>query len=119
MQEYDHKAKIKYDNDPGPVIFNWHWPRGTFDERMSALELAAFVMPHMPSVLPMLAGDPKIQAEFLILLMKLATTPANVLDEVVPWIKSVVRTSDNDTIQMDLRAKPAKNRRPLHFIVST
>jgi len=96
-----HRAEVSERDGSDTVLFRWHWPRGTFDPRMSALELAAFVLPHMPHILPLLGQWPQIQREFAALLVRAASAP----DEVVPWIKSVVRTGPDDILLLNLGAK--------------
>lgn len=103
-QEYHHRAEITYDGQP-TVRFAWHWPRGTFDKRMSALEIAAFVLPHMPSILPFFSGHPQVHAEFQAMLNRLTTWPVQVLDEVVPWIRRLDYTEEDEILQLDVGAK--------------
>lgn len=98
-----HRAELRGADDGGPMTFRWHWPRGTFDKRMSALELSSFVITHMPAVLFYLEGRAKEQ--FALLLQKITQTPPEKLDEVVPWIRSLIKTSDDDMIIMSLDAK--------------
>ncbi len=107
-QQYQHRAEIDAkqsiaSNDP--ILFKWHWPRGTLAQRMSALELATFLLPHMPCVLPLLSDHPNIYLDFQNLLLRLTTWPKQIIDEVVPWIKSVTRTSDHDVIELAIGGK--------------
>jgi hypothetical protein len=41
-----------FHDDGGPITFSWAFPRGTFDQLMSIRELAEFLLPHMPCILP-------------------------------------------------------------------
>ncbi len=84
---------------------------------MSALEIATFILPHMPSIFPLLEDHPKVQAEFGNLLMRLVTFPKSILDEVVPWIKTVIRTEENDIIELDIGSKTPLVVGPSHFIM--
>lgn len=100
----NHRANVPVD-DGGPIVFKWHWPRGTFSKRMSGHELASFIMPHMSSILPYLSGNKRIYAEFEAMLVKIATSSIEALDQVLPWIKPVIRTEDDDIIEMSIGAK--------------
>ena len=111
---YEHKVDgLDQWDDGEPVLFRWHWPRGTFDARMSALELAEFVLPHMPSILPFLSYHPRAYAEFEAMLVVLATSPKSAIDEVVPWIKPVVRTADFDYLELCIGNKATQTRKQL------
>lgn len=102
---YSHRAEVAPD-DGKPVTFRWHWPRGTFDKRMSAYELASFVLPHMGAIVGMglLKHHPRVEAEFRAMLTQLATQPKAVLDRLLPWIKPVVRNEQDDIIEMAITA---------------
>lgn len=104
--KWHHRADIPKD-DGGPITFKWHFPRGTLSKRMSALELTEFIIFHMPGVLPLLggAGNERVQSHFEAMLVTLATTPKDKLDELLPWIKSVCRQEDDDVIEMRIDAK--------------
>jgi hypothetical protein len=115
-----HAATVPPD-DGGPVVFRWHWPRGTFDERMSALEIAAFILPHMPHVLPYLSECPRVYSEFEALLNRLVSLPAAALDEVLPWIKTVCRSrrvEEDDVIELELGARASVVPAPAHFVLA-
>lgn len=106
---FNHRTWIPPD-DGGPVTFQWHWPRGTFDARMSALELAEFLMPHMPHVLPFFVGHPRVYAQFEAMMIRFATWPKEALDELATWVKPVVRTGEDDLIELaihNLQPQPA------------
>lgn len=108
-QEYHHRAEITYDGTP-TVRFAWHWPRGTFDKRMSALEIAAFVLPHMHALLPFFTNHPQVHAEFQAMLNRLVSWPVQVLDEVVPWIRRLDYTEEDEILQLDVGAKEVPPR---------
>lgn len=112
--EYRHRAVIGQD-DGEPITFKWHWPRGTFDARMSAYELAAFVLPHMPSIVPLLGNHPRVQREFQAMLVVLATSPREAIDRLVPWIKPVIKTCDDDIIEMSVGAVAPQPVGPTYF----
>lgn len=113
----EYRAEVPPD-DGGPITFNWHWPRGTFDERMSALEIAAFLLPHMPAILSMrlLKSQPRVEQEFQAMLVRLATWPKEALDELCTWVKPVVRTSEDDLIQMEIGCKVPQPDGPTYFV---
>jgi hypothetical protein len=98
---YKHKVNIPVD-DGKPHVFKWHFPRGTFEKRMSAYEIAAFILPHMPSIATFFTG--RVRAEFDAMLVALATSPAMALNRVLPWIKPVIRTEDDDIIELCIGA---------------
>jgi hypothetical protein len=97
MFNLQHKAYVPED-DGLATVFRWHWPRGTFEKRMSAYEIASFLLPHMPSVATFFTG--RIRAEFDAMLVVLATSQKTAIDEVLPWIKPVIRTEDDDIIEL-------------------
>ena len=116
--EFHHRAQIN-DDGSDSVQFRWHWPRNLLQKRMSALELAEFILPHMPSILPLLSDHPKVYAEFQILLMRLVTWPkSQVLDELLPWIKTVIRGEEDDIIVMDLGSKNPQPIGPIYSLPS-
>ncbi len=117
LAEYlEHKAIIKYDGTD-TVQFRWHWPRGTFDRRMSALEIAAFIVPHMSAILScnLFGGHPKIQTEWAALLERFVTWPAQVLDEVKPWVRRIDHNEADEILLLDLGAKEPPKDACLHF----
>src|SRR5262245_32843820 len=111
---YTHRADVPPD-DGEAVTFLWHWPRGTFERRMSARELAAFLLPQLPFVLPLLSDHPRVYAEFRALLVRLASWPAAALDEVVRWCKPRIQEGPDDLIELNLRGAPAPPG-PRHFL---
>ncbi len=111
------------------VTFRWHWPVGTFRRRMSALEIAALVLPHMPSITGLLSMYPRAQKQFAAMLVKLATPEilariANIdglvpgteiydrverqrkeaIDHVVPWIRRVERCEEDEILELNIGA---------------
>jgi hypothetical protein len=117
LKEVSHRAVVT-DDGSDTVVFKWHWPRGTFDRRMSALEIANFVLPHMGAILDrgILQDHPKVQAEFAVLLNRLALWPQQVLDEVVPWIRRLDFTEEDEILLLDLGAKQLPPE-PVHFVL--
>lgn len=117
MKKWHHRVQIrKIPRDDH--VFLWHFPRGTLEPRMSAYELGLVLLPKMPGVVQFLP-DGRIREEFIAILMNLATNPKSVLDEILPWIKPVVRTEESDVIEMCITAKhvdeaPRKISLPCH-----
>ena len=99
-----HRVEIPAD-DGGPIVFKWHFPRGTFDARMSAKEIAPFLLGHMPAIVPLLSDHPRVAAEFQSMLVKLATSREEVLDEVLSWIQPMIRTESDDLIVLNIRER--------------
>ena len=83
---------------------------------MSAYEIASFVLPHMPSISPLLAHHPRVKAEWDAMLVMLATSPREVIDRIVPWIKPLIRTDENDILEMNLFA-PEIDDGPKYFVM--
>lgn len=96
-----HKTYIPAD-DGQAIVFKWHWPRGTFEKRMSACEIATFLMPHMPSVATFFTG--RVRTEFDAMLTTLITSPKTAIDQVLPWIKPVLKTEEDDIIELSIGA---------------
>lgn len=71
---------------------------------MSAYELGLVLLPKMQGVAQFLPPG-KIRNEFMAIVTTLATSPKTALDEIVPWIKPVVRTEESDIIEMCITAK--------------
>lgn len=101
-EPYTHRAGEPVADGNQFCTFRWHWPAGTFAPRMSAFELAQFILPHMPHVSPFLAHHPLIRAEFDAVFVLLATNPRAAVDRVLPWIRSVVREADDEWIEISL-----------------
>ena len=113
--KYNHKVSVPED-DGGPITFRWHFQRGLLEPRMSAYELAQFVLSHMPTLYTFFEGHKRVQAEFAAMLIMLATSPKEAIDEVLPWIKSVVREADADVIYMSLFDKTPQESKRKFFI---
>jgi hypothetical protein len=99
-----------------PIVYRWHWPRGTFDLRMSAWEIAAFVLPHMASILPFFACYPRVYWHWQSLLNRLILWPKEVIDEVVPWVRRVEHCEADEILELNIGATelPAA---PVHFVL--
>lgn len=111
----NHTARIPADNGE-EITFRWHLPRGTLRHRMSAMELAEFLVPHMPSVLPLFSNHPRVYAEWQVMLLMLVTQPKEVIDRLVPWMKSVTRTADSDIVEMNLHAVAPQAAGKVYFL---
>lgn len=87
-----HRAEIPQD-DNGEISFRWHFPPGTLKPRMSGLELATFLMGHMPTIIGcgLLRDHPRIHNEFCRIWLLFQMTPDAVLDDILPWVQSVDR----------------------------
>ena len=99
MNAYTHRAKVPVD-DGSLISFKWHFPRGTLEPRMSGFELATLVLSHMPAIIPLLQG--RMQQEFQAMLVLLATSPKTATHRLLPWIRSVIKTQDDDIIHLSL-----------------
>lgn len=62
-----HRAAVPKD-DGSEIIFKWHFSPGVLRPRMSALELAEFLLGHMPSIVPLLSDNPRVQQQFKMML---------------------------------------------------
>lgn len=113
---YAHRTQMPTMDDGEPVTFKWHFPRGTFEPRMSAFEIAAFILPHMPSILPLLSGHERIQRDFETMMLLLVTSPRRAIDEVLPWIRSVMHTEEDDIIHLELGATHV-DPGPVYFLM--
>ena len=112
--DWTHKAIIPPD-DGEQINFKWHFPRGLLDKRMSGFELAQFVLYHMSGVIKcgLLEGHPRIVAEFEAMFVKLATSPKEVIDQVLSWIRVEWHEQEDDIIHMSLFDQtPQKERKP-------
>jgi hypothetical protein len=123
--EWRHYAKVPPDRGDD-ITFKWHFPAGTLRARMSGLELATFLMEHMPAIIGMglLADHPRVHAEFCRIWHLFQTTPAKSLDQLVPWIQAVdrrvprktadafglPRVEEDDIIFLDLNIKHIPER---------
>lgn len=113
IHKANHKAVVPPD-DGKPITFKWHFPRGTFDKRMSAREIAPFVIQQMQSILAhgLFETQPRAAAEFQAMLFKLALTPLEALDELCSWIRPLIGEEPDDIIYLSLFDKtPQKSRK--------
>ena len=113
---YEHRAIIPPD-DGQPNVFRWHFQRGLLSRRMSGLELAQFVLSHMPSILALGVLDhaPKAKAEFEAMLCLLISSPREAIDRLLPWIRVEFRKEEDDIIHMNLFDTNEQKRGPLNF----
>ena len=117
-----YRAEIPED-DGKPNTFDVHFKRGTLRPRMSALELAEFMLPHMPAILPFLRGE-RVRQDWLTLLTMLANLTTRgwqakskeAIDHLVPWIRSMTRTQEADIIHLELGAQ-FEQRSPSWFVL--
>ncbi len=103
-------------DDGSPITFHWHFQRGMLQTRMSGLELATFVLSHMPHIVPLLSGYPRVQQEFQAMLVLLATSPKQATDRLLPWIRAVVRNEEDDVIFMSLYDRTEQPSGPSYFV---
>ncbi len=113
---YVHRVGPVHD-DGSPIVFHWKFQRGLLKPRMSGLELAEFVLGHMPAIVGLLADYPRVQAEFYRMLVLLATSPKEATDQLLPWIRSVTREEQDDVICMSLFDRTEQPAGPAYFIL--
>src|SRR5437762_13932954 len=91
-------------DDGTEISFVFHFPRGTLAPRMSALELAAFVLQHIVAICAQgfLDHRPRMKAEFEAMGVLLATKPKSATDQLLPWIRSITRREEDDLIRLSL-----------------
>ena len=115
----EHKVIQRFD-DGQPITFRWHLPRGTLENRMSGLELMMVLGQHLPGVLPFLLDEQgnrtRAYNEMEAMITTLLTAPLSVVDEVLPWIRSVTRTQEYDIVQLSLFDKTPLPERKLYFL---
>lgn len=119
QKEYwQHRAVYKDDGRPNyePVLFRWHWPRNVLDPRMSPLELAEFLMPHLPHIIPLMADFPEAQQELRAMLQRFLTWPQAVLDEIHTWIRTVIRGEEDDIVELCIAGNLLSPTGPKYFI---
>lgn len=102
-KKWTHKVEVK-DYPSDDHVFRFMFPRGTLEPRMSAMELSAFLLPHLPHIIPLLSKYLHIQFDLKRMYEKLATSPKEVLDEILPWIQPAVREAESDVIIMRIKA---------------
>lgn len=113
--KYNHQTVVPPD-DGGPISFRWHFKRGILEPRMSGLELAAFILEQMPTLIPMFSAHPRVQQEFQAMLILLANKPKEALNEVLPWIRSVTREEEDDVILMSLFDRTPQPASKIYFL---
>ncbi len=116
IREFIHRAEIPPD-DGKEISFCWHFQRGMLQPRMSGYELATFVLFHMPSIIGLLSGHPRVQAEFQAMMVLLATNPKQATDRLLPWIRSITREEEDDVIHMSLFDKTEQPAGPIYFMI--
>ena len=72
---------------------------------MSGYELARFILTQMPGIIPILSGQPRVQAEFQSMMILLATSPRKAIDQILPWIRTVIHAEEDDIIFLSLYDK--------------
>ena len=80
--------------------YRFIFPRGILSRRMSGLELAGFVVSHMPTITGLLAHMPTIQREFLSLYNRIVSMEPSVLDEIHQWFTVEYHEHEDDAIVM-------------------
>ncbi len=116
-----HRAVWK-DDGKEAVTFEWHFPPHTFDARMSALEIAGFILTQMVPIMGLLTHfkNPRIVQDWQVMYLRLALWPEQVLDEMLPWIRTerTETPTDDQLIVLDLG-----NRKiavgPSHFVLGS
>lgn len=109
---FGHAVEI-YPDDGQPITFNWHLPRGTLSKRMSGLELALVLGPHLPAILPLLIDHPRCYREMAAMVNWMFTRPRILSDQVVSWMKSLVHTTEYDIVQLSIGDKTINSERPI------
>ena len=109
-----HEARIVQNDDP--IIFKWHFQKGMLDKRMSGLELAIFIIPHMQAILDcrLLGDNLEIENEFRNFLIRIATTPRTKLDEVLPWLQVEYRKEEDDLITLNASEMVVHSKRLIY-----
>lgn len=113
---HQYRAHIPKD-DGGDIRFKWHFPKGMLKPRMSGLELAGFILSHMPHVIGFFSHQPRVYAEFAKLLYRLVNMSEDKLDEVLPWIRVVYASEEDDIIYLNLNCKTPVLEGPKHFVM--
>ncbi len=114
---YQHRVGDVAPDDGTPIIFHWHFQRGILQKRMSGLELAGFLLHHMPSIVPLLSDYPRVQREFQAMLMLLVMSPRAAIDRLLPWIRAVIAEEEDDVIHMSLFDKTEQPAGPSYFLL--
>lgn len=114
-EPYQHRTEIPSD-DGSQISFKWHFKRGILKKRMSGYELAMFVLNMMPGIIPLLSDQPRVQAEFQAMMILLATSPKKAIDQILPWIRTIIHGEEDDIIHLSLYDK-TEQRGPAHFVM--
>lgn len=119
VEQWHYRAERPIDDGEDEHVFRFHFPRGTLAKRMSAYELATFLMPHLEPIIPLLGFDPLNQAHFIELTRRFATCPTlAALDEVLNWVQSVTRAETDDIIVLNTSPKYNSPAGPKYFVLS-
>ena len=118
-EPYTHRAVVPKD-DGEPVTFKWHFQRGLLKPRMSGYELASFVIHHMFGILSMGLFDnhPRVKSDFEAMAVLLTTSPKKAIDRILPWIRTVYHTEEDDIIHMSLFDNTPQPEGPKYFVMS-
>lgn len=114
----EHRVNVEgYDDLNSKIRFQWHFPPGTFEPRMSGWEIADFLLDHWPYVLPFMSQYPRVYAEFQAMMHMIILSPREVIDRILTWIKPVLDPSKehDDLIILELFAEPEEYKYPKHF----
>lgn len=116
-EEYHHRAVVTEDGNEH-VTFQWHFQRGILDKRMSALELAGFILSQMLPIQGLLTHfkNQAILRDWQIMYLRLALWPEQVLDEMLPWIRSEPCEQEDSLIVLDLGNHKVRVG-PTHFVL--
>ena len=115
VTELQHRAHVPKD-DGQSISFHWHFQRGLLKPRMSGLELGTFILSQMPHILPFFSGQPRVKREFEAMMTMLATSPAEVLDRLLPWIRCVYHEGEDDIIHLSLFDKTEQPKKSYYTI---
>lgn len=113
-----HRVNVQgYEDLNSKIRFQWHFPVGTFDPRMSGWEIADFLLGHFPYVLPFMSPYPRVYSEFQAMMHMIILSPRDVIDRVLSWIKPVLDPAKelDDLIVLELFAEPEEYKYPKHF----
>lgn len=103
-------------DDGKPITFNWHFPRGTLSKRMSAMEVAIVLGPHLCGILPFLIEHPRCYREMASMIQWIMTRPQVISDRVVSWMKPLVRTTEYDIVRLSIGDKTHTTERPIRSL---
>ncbi len=114
-EQYSHKTYCPPD-DGEAITFKWHFRRGILKPRMSGYELASFILTQMPGIIPLLGYQPRVQAEFQSMMVLMALSPRKALDQILPWIRTLINTEEDDIVILSLYDK-TEQLGPKHFVM--